>query len=85
MGIVRCSYCLGYLNFDRARRQAKGDKGLQGVSDETIHNMLEETLTLATTIGAATAMGDGAEETLQQLMRCEHYYPDSVSAKEKNM
>ncbi len=51
---------LGYLNFDRARRQAKGDKGLQGVSDETIHNMLEETLTLATTIGAATAMGDGA-------------------------
>ena len=32
-------------------------------------DMLEETLTLATTIGAATAMGDRLEEMLPQLKK----------------
>ena len=36
------------------------DTVLNYVSNSTLLDMLEETLTLATTIGAATAMGDGA-------------------------
>ena len=36
------------------------DTVLDYVSNSTLLDMLEETLTLATTIGAATAMGDGA-------------------------
>ena len=36
------------------------DTVLNYASNSTLLHMLEETLTLATTIGAATAMGDGA-------------------------
>ena len=51
---------LGYLNIERARRRDMKDTVLDYVSNSTLLDMLEETLTLATTIGAATAMGDGA-------------------------
>lgn len=51
---------LGYLNIERARRRDMKDTVLNYVSNSTLLDMLEETLTLATTIGAATAMGDGA-------------------------
>ena len=65
---------LGYLNIERARWRDMKDTVLNYVSNSTLLDMLEETLTLATTIGAATAMGDRLEEMLPQLKLCEHYY-----------
>ena len=51
---------LGYLNIKKARQQARSEKGSEDLSKEILVHMLEETLTLATAVGAATAMRAGA-------------------------